>query len=506
PLEPKINILQANQIVKIQTKLLDKYTIINVENGIFGAFTERMKAPDFLIVPLEPSSFTATNDNSSRISTSGFYLITLLNNEYESNDSVHRHINQARTQDESANQINGNSQHKLAERYQNGWGIEMDLGKAFYWYQKSAESDNKIAQLTESNNEIAQLYLAKCYQNDPNTNEYLLIMQYANCGDLQNYLKNNFNNLTWNNKKALAFQIPNGLNYLHNENILHRDLHSRNIVIHNNNAKITDFGISKIENNSTIYMGLCGRIAYIDPQILINQKFQYIKPSDIYSYGVLMNKYRENTIPNTPDNYVNLYKRCWDQEPEKRPTTMDILEEFSKIDFIEESGKIIHENNAKITDFGISKIENNSTMHIGIFGKIAYMEPQILADKNFKYIKPSDIYSYGVLMWEITSGYSPFKDKFSDNNDLINAITYYKVRETAIQGTPKVYEKLYKKCWNQKPKQRPTIKKVLEEFLKMGFGNSITAESAKIVNDDNNSDSESQFGNSVQLDTYADLS
>ncbi|CAI2183174.1 19655_t:CDS:1, partial [Funneliformis geosporum] len=72
-------------------------------------------------------------------------------------------------------------------------------------------------------------------------------------------------------------------------------------------------------------------------------------------------------------------------------------------------------------------------MHIGIFGKIAYMEPQILADKNFKYIKPSDIYSYGVLMWEITSGYSPFKDKFSDNNDLINAITYYKVRETAIQ-------------------------------------------------------------------------
>ncbi|CAI2190908.1 721_t:CDS:10, partial [Funneliformis geosporum] len=46
-----------------------------------------------------------------------------------------------------------------------------------------------------------------------------------------------------------------GLNYLHNENILHRDLHSRNIVIHENNAKITDFGISKYDNNqsSTIH-------------------------------------------------------------------------------------------------------------------------------------------------------------------------------------------------------------------------------------------------------------
>ena len=49
-------------------------------------------------------------------------------------------------------------------------------------------------------------------------------MQYADGGDLQSYLKKNFINLTWNDKKKLAFQIANGLNYLHNENILHRDL------------------------------------------------------------------------------------------------------------------------------------------------------------------------------------------------------------------------------------------------------------------------------------------
>ncbi|PKC01806.1 kinase-like protein [Rhizophagus irregularis] len=76
---------------------------------------------------------------------------------------------------------------------------------------------------------------------DPKTNEYLLIMQYANGGDLQNYLKNDFRNLTWNDKKKLAFQIADGLNYLHYENIFHRDLHSKNIVIHESNAKITDF-------------------------------------------------------------------------------------------------------------------------------------------------------------------------------------------------------------------------------------------------------------------------
>jgi serine/threonine protein kinase len=49
-------------------------------------------------------------------------------------------------------------------------------------------------------------------------------MQYADGGDLQDYLKKNFNNLTWDDKKKLAFQIADGLNYLHNKDILHKNL------------------------------------------------------------------------------------------------------------------------------------------------------------------------------------------------------------------------------------------------------------------------------------------
>ena len=61
-------------------------------------------------------------------------------------------------------------------------------------------------------------------------------MQYADGGDLRNYLKNNFKDLNWNNKKILAFQIADGLNYLHKENVLHRDLVSFfNLIIYNSN-------------------------------------------------------------------------------------------------------------------------------------------------------------------------------------------------------------------------------------------------------------------------------
>ena len=54
--------------------------------------------------------------------------------------------------------------------------------------------------------------------------EHIVIMEYADGGDLRNYLSNNFNCLDWNKKFQMALDITNGLHYLHNNDILHRDL------------------------------------------------------------------------------------------------------------------------------------------------------------------------------------------------------------------------------------------------------------------------------------------
>ncbi|CAB5342275.1 unnamed protein product [Rhizophagus irregularis] len=190
------------------------------------------------------------------------------------------------------------------------------------------------------------MLIVRCFgiSQDVTTKEYLLVMQFANGGDLRNYFKDNFKKLTWEDKKRLAFQIADGLNYLHNENVLHRDLHSKNIVIHENNAKIIDFGISKIQNQSSAYI-------------------------DIYSFGVLMWEIssgcspfedcltknekvalicagkREIPIPETPKEYEELYIKCWDQEPKQRPTISEVLKEFEKMGFgVNVKNKIIEDN------------------------------------------------------------------------------------------------------------------------------------------------------------------
>jgi serine/threonine protein kinase len=54
--------------------------------------------------------------------------------------------------------------------------------------------------------------------------ECAIVMEYADEGNLTNYLSKNFEKLDWNKKFRLALDITNGLYYLHKVDILHRDL------------------------------------------------------------------------------------------------------------------------------------------------------------------------------------------------------------------------------------------------------------------------------------------
>ena len=60
-------------------------------------------------------------------------------------------------------------------------------------------------------------------QND-DLKKYLLVMEYADSGTLKNYLKKNFNTLTWDDKYNLAYQLASAVLCLHSEGIVHRDL------------------------------------------------------------------------------------------------------------------------------------------------------------------------------------------------------------------------------------------------------------------------------------------
>ena len=92
-----------------------------------------------------------------------------------------------------------------------------------------------------------------------------------------------------------------------------------------------------------------------------------------------------------------------------------------------------------------------------IFGIVPYIDPQHFQEQtkndtngyHYKPSKKSDVYSVGVLLWEISSGQKPFKsyDKFYQKPKLIMEIINGK-RESPIPNTPIDYINIYISIYN----------------------------------------------------------
>src|SRR5438045_7555214 len=84
---------------------------------------------------------------------------------------------------------------------------------------------------------------------NPETKEYMIVMQYANNGSLLSYLDQNINELTWRQKLEHLRDIVKYLDTIHYAGSVHCDLHGGNIVLHNTRSFICDLGLSRSVNS-----------------------------------------------------------------------------------------------------------------------------------------------------------------------------------------------------------------------------------------------------------------
>ncbi|CAG8479693.1 11226_t:CDS:2 [Rhizophagus irregularis] len=97
-----------------------------------------------------------------------------------------------------------------------------------------------------------------------------------------------------------------------------------------------------------------------------------------------------------------------------------------------------------------------------LFGTIQYVAPEILKNQKENMTTSSDVYSFAMIMWEVSSGNRPYDDY--NGADLSEDITKNNLRPEIMQGTPQRYSKIMRECWDDNPSKRPDIKSIQDEI------------------------------------------
>lgn len=233
--------------------------------------------------------------------------------------------------------------------------------------QKKMYFNNEIYLLKQ----IKHKNIARYIDKNETFSCYYIILEYCNGGTLLNALndyKTKHNNLL--PEKTVGYltkQIIEGLVYLHNMNIIHRDIKAENILLHFDNekdkdtmelskatVKIIDFGFARYLHKNELASSIIGTPLCMDPCILSainNEKIVYSEKCDIWSLGIVVYQLSIGVTPFQGNNVNELYdnvtkfncsishdiklsnecvsfiNKLLTIEENKRPNAIDLLEE-----------------------------------------------------------------------------------------------------------------------------------------------------------------------------------
>ncbi|KAL1138403.1 hypothetical protein AAG570_008467 [Ranatra chinensis] len=110
----------------------------------------------------------------------------------------------------------------------------------------------------------------------------------------------------------------------------------------------------------------------------------------------------------------------------------------------------------KITDFGLAR-EVYRTTRMSAAGTYAWMAPEVIKSSTFS--KASDIWSYGVVLWELLTGETPYKG--IEALSVAYGVAVNKLTLPIPSTCPKAWKNLMEDCWKSDPHQRPSFENIL---------------------------------------------
>ncbi|RHZ87605.1 hypothetical protein Glove_33g159 [Diversispora epigaea] len=345
---------------------------------------------------------------------------------------------------------------------------------------------------------------------DPETHSYMMVLDYAADGNLREYLKINFNNINWKQKLYNLYRLSS-YKFIRDAQ-LNADISWKVIewIPYDRFKDVKQIGKGGF---GTIYhaMWIDG---YIDKWDIENKqwkrypkgKYVALKKFDNFvNFNDVLNEITIHLKTNTKRNAtIQFYGITQDPETHSYMMVLDYaadgnLREYLKINFNNINWKqklynlyrlssclteiheldIVHQDfhpgnilspnfaiSMKISDFGLSKlieVNPNNPEKKNIFGVLPYIAPEVLSGDE-EYTKAADIYSFGIIAYEIVTGFPPYPD-IPHDKDLARQICNG-LRPKIPFHTPKLITKMIMRCWDARVTHRPTFKELFDELKK----------------------------------------
>ncbi|CAI2337218.1 unnamed protein product [Caenorhabditis sp. 36 PRJEB53466] len=183
---------------------------------------------------------------------------------------------------------------------------------------------------------------------------YLLVLEFCNMGAVEDRLRERGEQLSVNSRVSYTYMASCGIDYLHKKNCIHRDIASRNCLIHRGIVKIADFGMCRAQAVYKMDLSKPCNVRWLAPEVWDNGETRF--NTDIYAFGIMMWEFFETPFrtpycewkaaqvkrktregyrmppPATmPEPIAEIMKECCSHEPDKRPTAEKLKEKLEEV-------------------------------------------------------------------------------------------------------------------------------------------------------------------------------
>jgi serine/threonine protein kinase len=84
----------------------------------------------------------------------------------------------------------------------------------------------------------------------------------------------------------IASDVSKGMNYLHQINIVHRDLKTANLLMDDQVVKVADFGVARVKDQSGVMTAETGTYRWMAPEVI--EHLPYDHRADVFSFGIVL--------------------------------------------------------------------------------------------------------------------------------------------------------------------------------------------------------------------------